>query len=263
MTSFFEYKHGSYRVLQVPILDDNYVYIICYEDQAIVVDPGRIDAVNKILQSEGLKASAIINTHHHWDHTDGNIEFVQQWNCPIYGFSQDAQRIPGITHKVQEADILSLGPLKAKVLFIPGHTVGHIAYYFEEQSWLFSGDTLFSLGCGRLFEGTAEQMHRSLQSIRSLPRNTQIFCTHEYTEDNLKFSQSLLPGDLGLQKAQQRIQSLLSKNCPTVPMTLAEERESNLFLRWDDQELRQKLGLTHSEDWQVFAAIRSKKDSFR
>lgn len=263
MTSFFEYKHNSsYRVLQVPILTDNYVYLICYGNNALVVDPGRIEKVNEVLRAENLNPSAIINTHHHWDHTDGNIDFSKQWNCPIYGFDLDSQRIPGLTHKVSERDKVSLGSFTAEILFIPGHTLGHIAYYFKEQNWLFSGDTLFSLGCGRLFEGSPQQMHSSLDKIKNLPPETLVFCTHEYTEDNLKFSQSIDPEDEGLKKAAERIQLRLAANKPTVPVTIEEERQSNLFLRWDHPKLRQKLGMSDSEDWQVFAELRSRKDHF-
>ncbi len=218
------------KILQVQALKDNYIYILHGGGQTAVIDPSLAAPVQDILIKEGWQLDYILNTHHHWDHTDGNIELKTATGAKIIGYKGDEKRIPGIDIKLEDGDVFPLCGTDAKVMFIPGHTLGHIAYYLKGVNSLFCGDTLFSLGCGRLFEGTPEQMFTSLQKIKSLPANTKIYCAHEYTESNGKFALTIFPDNQELKVKMDEVKYLRKQGKPTIPSILADEIKTNPFL---------------------------------
>ncbi|HFD11457.1 MAG TPA: hydroxyacylglutathione hydrolase, partial [Crenotrichaceae bacterium] len=188
------------EISQLPVLQDNYIFMIhCTADNVTaVVDPATASPVLVLLKERNWHLDFILNTHHHSDHVGANLELKHKTECTIIGAQKDQQRIPGIDKMVVEGDSLSIGQHQFEVLEVPGHTSAHIAYWFKDDAILFCGDTLFSLGCGRLFEGTPEQMWHSLKKIRQLPDQTQIYCAHEYTESNARFAIQLEPGNTTL-----------------------------------------------------------------
>ena len=226
-------KDKTLQVFQIPALRDNYIYILHERTQGktTVVDPSLAKPVNDFLSKKNLRLDFIWNTHHHFDHTGGNRELKKKWNCPVYGYKEDAFRIPEIDRTLEEGEVFYFGKIRVEVLFIPGHTLGHIAFWLPEEKYLFCGDTLFSIGCGRLFEGTPKMMFNSLQKIKNLPLDTQIYCAHEYTEDNAQFALSVDKNNTKLQKRAQAVKLLRQKNQPTVPSSLKEELETNPFLK--------------------------------
>ena len=254
------------RIVQIPLLRDNYAYLIVCEktNNAAIVDPSEAGPILSKVKEEKVTLRAILNTHHHHDHTGGNPGLLDRWTLQVYGYAADKERIPGLTHPLNDGDEVRIGELKGKVLFIPGHTRGHIAYLFENK--LFCGDTLFVAGCGRLFEGTAEQMHDSLTKLRQLPADTLVYCGHEYTEKNIQFALTLEPNNKHLTEKMQRARSLRAKGISTVPSTMAEEMETNPFLRWESKEIQDNLrkNFPHLglDPVSVFAKIRELKDQF-
>ena len=254
------------RVIQIPLLRDNYAYLIVCEttNEAAVVDPSEAEPVIRQVEKEKVVLKAILNTHHHRDHTGGNPGLLEHGSLRVYGHSVDKGRISGLTDPLDEGNEIVIGGLRAKVLFIPGHTKGHVAYLFENK--LFCGDTLFTAGCGRLFEGTAEQMHDSLSRLQKLPADTLVYCGHEYTEKNLQFALTVEPNNREVTEKLRRVRSLREKGTSTVPSTMEEERETNPFLRWDSREMQENLkrmfpnlGL---DPVSVFAKVRELKDRF-
>ena len=254
------------RIVQIPLLRDNYAYLIVCEktNNAAIVDPSEAGPILSKVKEEKVTLRAILNTHHHHDHTGGNPGLLDRWTLQVYGYAADKERIPGLTHPLNDGDEVRIGELTGKVLFIPGHTGGHIAYLFENK--LFCGDTLFVAGCGRLFEGTAEQMHDSLTKLRQLPEDTLVYCGHEYTEKNIQFALTLEPNNKHLTEKMQRARSLRAKGISTVPSTMAEEMETNPFLRWESKEIQDNLrkNFPHLglDPVSVFAKIRELKDQF-
>ncbi|OGP54338.1 MAG: hydroxyacylglutathione hydrolase [Deltaproteobacteria bacterium GWD2_55_8] len=254
------------RIVQIPLLRDNYAYLIVCEktNNAAIVDPSEAGPILSKVKEEKVTLRAILNTHHHHDHTGGNPGLLDRWTLQVYGYAADKERIPGLTHPLNDGDEVRIGELTGKVLFIPGHTRGHIAYLFENK--LFCGDTLFVAGCGRLFEGTAEQMHDSLTKLRQLPEDTLVYCGHEYTEKNIQFALTLEPNNKHLTEKMQRARSLRAKGISTVPSTMAEEMETNPFLRWESKEIQDNLrkNFPHLglDPVSVFAKIRELKDQF-
>ena len=222
-----------FEIHQIPLWEDNYIYIFIDKatSKTAVVDPGSAEPVNQFLQEKRLRLDLILSTHHHYDHIGGNLELKEKWACPVYGFAEDRHRIPGIDIGLYEGDLCSVGNTQFEVLFLPGHTLGHIAFLNPQNHILFCGDTLFAMGCGRLFEGSREQMFSSLQKIKKLPPKTQIYCAHEYSLKNARFALSLEPENQDLQKRFQKISALRKKNKPTVPFELEEELLTNPFLR--------------------------------
>jgi hydroxyacylglutathione hydrolase len=216
-------------VRQLPVLTDNYVYLIDAGDTVAIVDP----AVDTIEVPAG-KQVEILNTHHHGDHVGGNLVLKQRHRARITGPRADAARIPGIDTAVGEGDAVRVGNLTGHVFDVPGHTRGHIAYHFPEIRALFCGDTLFSLGCGRLVEGTPEQMFTSLAKLKALPPDTLVYCAHEYTESNFRFAQTVEPDNAALRQRGAEVRALRAKSLPTVPSTLAQELAANPFLRARD-----------------------------
>ena len=254
------------KIAQIPLLRDNYGYLIVCEKtkKAAVVDPSEADPVLARLEQEPVEFEAILNTHHHRDHTGGNEGILAKRQVEVYGHKSDHGRIPGLTRPVDEGDEVQVGEMRGKVFFIPGHTTGHVAYLFENN--LFCGDTLFTAGCGRLFEGTPEQMQVSLKKLMALPDNTKVYCGHEYTESNLRFAMSVEPKNPKLASRFERVQGLRARGTPTVPSTLEEEKQTNPFLRWDSKEIQAHVKAANPairlDPFSVFAAVRKMKDSF-
>ncbi len=213
----------------IPALSDNYIY---YDPtSAFIVDPGECDPVFRFLEANSFPLKFILLTHHHGDHVDGALEIKRRTNAQIVAFEEDRFRLPPIDIAVKDGDEILLGSRTARIIHIPGHTLGHIAYYFSKDELLFTGDTLFSLGCGRLFEGTPEQMVSSLKKLMTLPPTTKIYCGHEYTEKNSRFALTLKPEDPALQDFATHIRELRAKGLPTLPTLLSTELKLNPFLR--------------------------------
>jgi hydroxyacylglutathione hydrolase len=252
------------QIEQIPALSDNYVYLV-HEPQTgvtAVVDPGVAAPVLDRLRAQGWKLDWILSTHHHADHTGGNLEVKQATGCQIAGPKADAARIPGIDLGLAEGDRFRLGDAEAGVFETPGHTSGHISYWFADAGALFCADTLFSLGCGRLFEGTPEQMWRSLSKFAPLPDGALVYCAHEYTQSNARFALSVDPENPTLQARAAEVDRLRAAGRPTVPSTLGAERAANPFLRAGDPEIRSRLGMEGADDVAVFAELRKRKDHF-
>ena len=248
----------------IPCLTDNYAYIIFNNNSKTtgVVDPSEAKPIITFLKKKRLKLNYILNTHHHYDHIGGNIELKKKFNAKIVGFEGDKHRIPNIDIFVKDKQTWNFGNSNVKIFHIPGHTLGHICFFFEKEKILFTGDTLFSLGCGKIFEGDHKQMLNSLNKIKELPKDTKIYCGHEYTYKNAEFCIKHDISNIYLKKKFEEIKKLRSQNLPTLPSSLEEELKSNIFLRCDQKELKIKLGMKNHEDLEVFKKVRDLKDSF-
>lgn len=252
------------EIVQIPVLQDNYLYLIHDPDsgQTAIVDPAVKEPVLDACAQRGWTLTHILNTHHHWDHTGANKALKADTGCKIIGFSGDKDRIPGIDQTVSGGDTIHLGTRSASVIEVPGHTSGHIAYHFGADKALFIGDTVFAMGCGRLFEGSPQQMWTSLQKIIALPADTTLYCAHEYTLSNAQFALTIDPENPILLKRVEEVKAIRAAEKPTVPFSLRAELDTNPFLRPTDKSIRRHLNMEEAEDWQVFAEIRSRKDSF-
>ena len=250
-------------IRQIPARRDNYIYLLRDEASGATaaVDPSDAEPVRQALAAEGWRLTHILNTHHHNDHTGGNLELKAETGCIIVGPRADHDRIAGIDVDVGDGDTYALGTAVAKVFDVPGHTRGHIAFWFEGSRALFCGDTLFIMGCGRTFEGTAAQMWNSLSKLKALPPETRVFCAHEYTQANAKFALTVEPNNRDLVARAARIDAMRAENKSTVPGTLAEEFLTNPFLRADLPALQLAEG-SPGDPVATFAAIRLKKDKF-
>lgn len=259
---------GFMNIFRLSALSDNYIFLIHdpTHNTAAVVDPAEAGPVMRKLSELGTKLIAIFNTHHHADHVGGNRQLLQHFpNAIVYGGVEDRGRIPGQSVFLSAGDQVSFAGRTATVLFVPGHTRAHIAYYFpptetERLGELFCGDTLFAGGCGRLFEGTPEQMYESLGQIRDLPDQTRVWCAHEYTLKNLRFALTVDHQNSRLQQRLEQVELARQRQEATVPSLLAEEKYTNPFLRWDDVHLQR--AVDSHDPVQTFARIRSKKDRF-
>jgi hydroxyacylglutathione hydrolase len=252
------------EIFQIPVLSDNYVYLLHdpTTGQTGAVDPAVAEPVLAALADKGWTLSHVLITHHHADHTGGNLELKSATGCRIVGARTDAARIPGIDIEVGDGDTFDLGAERARVFEVPGHTKGHIAFWFEAAKALFCGDTLFALGCGRMFEGTADQMWSSLQKFLALPDETLVYCAHEYTQANARFAVTVEPDNRQLLDRAATIDELRAKGVPTVPSTIGEERETNPFMRPNSSGLKRAIGLETADTVAVFAETRRRKDNF-
>jgi hydroxyacylglutathione hydrolase len=224
------------------------------------IDAPEAAAVEAALQAKGWRLTDILVTHHHHDHTGGIEELKQRHRCRIVAPEGEADGIPEVDETVREGDRVRVGSLEGRVIATPGHTAGHISYVFAQEKLVFVGDTLFSIGCGRVIEGTPEMMWQSLLKLRSLPDDTQIFCGHEYTQANIRFAKTIEPGNAALLAREQVVARLASDRKATVPSTMGAEKAANPFLRADIPAVAQSLGLSGAPAWQVFAEIRERKN---
>lgn len=248
----------------LPAFTDNYIWVLRHLDQAIVIDPGDGTVVQHFLDAESLKLAAIVITHHHPDHTAGIAALHKRWDVPVYGPRAEQDRIAGLTQVLDDGDRIELFGEVYAVIAVPGHTLGHIAYYGAGR--LFCGDTLFSAGCGRLFEGTPQQMHASLAALAALPDETKVYCTHEYTTANLAFAATVEPDNADLQARIAEVRSLRASDTPSLPSTIALERRHNPFLRSAVHAVHhaaeRHTGQPLHDEVAVFAALRKWKDGF-
>jgi hydroxyacylglutathione hydrolase len=254
------------KIHQIAMLRDNYGYLLVCEKtrRAVAIDPSEAAPVLERAEQQEIELTAILNTHHHRDHTGGNMELLAARALEVYGHESDRERIPGLTRGLADGDEVRVGELTGRVLHVPGHTTGHVAYLFGNA--LFSGDTLFTAGCGRLFEGTAELMHASLSRLMALRDDTKVYCGHEYTENNLRFALSVEPDNPKVTARYERVQAQRARGVPTVPATLEEEKQTNPFLRWDSKGIKARLRAAAPDQAldpvSVFAAVRKLKDAF-
>jgi len=220
------------KIEPIPAFEDNYIWLLRDDSgTTAVIDPGDAHTVQVTLDHHKIGLDYILNTHHHWDHTGGNMALKHKYGCRVIGPAADKMRIPGLDESVHEGDTISIGNATAKVIETHGHTIGHICLWFEDDKALFSGDTVFSMGTGRLFEGTPEMMWGSLQKIMALPDDTMMYCAHEYTEENGDFCLSVEPDNQDLQARMKEVQSLRAAKKPTLPVSLGMEKKTNSLLR--------------------------------
>ena len=234
----------------IPCLNDNYSYLICDEEtkNIIIVDPSEFSPCDKVINQKYEKLDYILNTHHHYDHVGGNQKLKVKYGAKVLGFEKDKERIPGIDILLNDQDVWKNENFEAKIIHIPGHTLGHICFYFYKENSVFTGDTLFSLGCGKIFEGTYSQMFDSLKKIKKFPKNTKVFCGHEYTKQNSRFC---ITHDENNEKLKAKINDIkikLEKGLPTIPSTIQDELDCNIFLR--------------SNNLETFSKLRDLKDNF-
>jgi hydroxyacylglutathione hydrolase len=253
------------EIERVPVLQDNYVWLAheAGSNFTAAVDPSVAEPVLAAAKKRGWTITHILNTHHHPDHTGGNLEIKQATGATIVGPSHDRERIPGIDVEVSDGDTYEFGTESAKVFFVPGHTKGHIAFWFGGSDALFCGDTLFLMGCGRLFEGTPEQMWTSLSRLRALPESTRVYCGHEYTQSNARFALTVDPANDDLKNRAAAVDRLRADGKATVPGTLGDERKTNPFLRADTPGIAAAVGMPGAAPVKVFAEVRRRKDVFR
>ena len=234
----------------IKCLKDNYSYLIFDETNlnACVIDPSEAKPIINFVKKNNINLKYILNTHHHYDHVGGNLELKKRYNSNVIGFKGDKDRILEIDTLVDDLEIWKKDNFEAKIYHIPGHTTGHIAFHFFKEKKLFTGDTLFSLGCGRIFEGTHEQMFNSLKKIKTLPKDTEIYCGHEYTLENSNFCKAYDSNNLHLKNKITKIKEKIRNGLPTIPTILDEEIECNIFLK--------------AKDIQTFSKLRDLKDNF-
>lgn len=252
------------EITQIPVLKDNYSYLLVDAEsgESAVIDPSEPRPILELLKARNIRLDYVLNTHHHWDHTGANLSLKQEFGARIFGPEPDRHRIPGIDEGISDGEPFRLGRSELIAMFVPGHTTGHTAYYSPAAEAVFCGDTLFTLGCGFLFEGTPRQMWSSLDKLRHLPGATRVFCGHEYTLESAEFALHFDGENEALKEYVRRARALAAAGQPTVPATMAEERAANPFLRADDPAVKRKLGLENSEDWRAFGEIRRLKNEF-
>tara|TARA_Y100000590_G_scaffold456467_1_gene607141 strand:+ start:407 stop:1168 length:762 start_codon:yes stop_codon:yes gene_type:complete len=252
------------KIEVISCLKDNYSYLIIDEKikKTCVIDPSESEPIINFLEKNNLKLNYILNTHHHYDHVGGNSELKKKYNSIVVGFKGDSKRIPEIDIMLEDGEIWKEENFEAKIIHIPGHTLGHICFYFYNENNLFTGDTLFSLGCGRIFEGTYEQMFLSLEKIKKLPPETKIYCGHEYTLQNSKFCITYDNKNKNLIKKIKEINEKIKDNQPTIPSTLKDELKNNIFLRSDDENIKTNLNISNSSSLETFSKLRDLKDNF-
>ncbi|MFQ5345789.1 MAG: hydroxyacylglutathione hydrolase [Mariprofundus sp.] len=262
----WSYQHPGFIVHQLAALRDNYIYLIesDLKNTLIAVDPAEAASVRKACKTLAKPLTHIFNTHHHWDHTDGNLSLKKDFDCLIVGAANDAARIPGIDITVSEASPPVIPGLDVLALDVPGHTCGHIAYCIHDA--LFCGDTLFGAGCGRLFEGTASQMWHSLNKLAKLDGKTKVYCAHEYTLANLAYADAIDTNNPALIARITADRKRRNQNHPTIPSSIEIERATNPFLRPIEPDFCRKYAMKHnisSEPLDVFTDIRNRKDRWQ
>ena len=238
------------KIKIIPCLKDNYSYLIIDEENntACVVDPSEADPIIKYLENTKIKLKFILNTHHHYDHVGGNLKLKEKYGASVVGYDGDKERIPGIDILINDQETWIYKNFEAKIIHIPGHTLGHICFYFHKDESVFTGDTLFSLGCGKIFEGTYTQMFNSLMKLKKLPKNTKVYCGHEYTLQNSKFCMIHDADNENLKAKINDIKIKLKADLSTMPSTIKDELECNIFLR--------------SNSVETFSKLRDLKDNF-
>jgi len=238
------------KIQIIPCLHDNYSYLVIDEKNniACAIDPSEAKPIIKYLEKKNINLKYILNTHHHYDHVGGNQELKKKYNARVIGYRGDKDRIPEIDTLVDDQEIWKQESFEAKIIHIPGHTLGHVCFYFFNEEAAFTGDTLFSLGCGKIFEGSYEQMFNSLMKIKALPLKTKIYCGHEYTKQNAKFCITHDKNNENLKNKIKIIDKKLENNLPTIPSTIKEELDCNIFLR--------------SNKVETFSKLRDLKDNF-
>lgn len=249
----------------IPALQDNYIYLIHDKSsgKAAVVDPSDHRPVLKKLEKKGWNLTHIFNTHHHWDHTGGNMELKKKTGAAVVGFDGDSERIPGIDIKLSDGDIYRWHGYEISIIHIPGHTIGAIAFHFTNEKIIFTGDTLFTMGCGKLFEGTPEMMMASLKKLTSLPKETRIYSGHEYAEKNARFALSLEKRNKRLNERFKEITTTLNMGGAAQPSSIEDELKTNPFLRIKSREIRKNAKKKlFSSDMEIFASLREMKDNF-
>lgn len=251
-------------IIQFPMFEDNYGYLLKdrVSGRVTTIDPGEAPRVVDALESRGWKLDEIWNTHHHADHVGGNLALKARYGCRISGPAAEAAKIPGIDVLLKEGDRVALGEISAIVLDVGGHTLGHIAFYIADQKALFLGDTVFGLGCGRLFEGTPSQMWASLSKIQALPDDTRLFCAHEYLEANIGFALASDPLNGKLRTRIEGARALRARGLPTVPLFLEEEKNTNPFFRASDEAYRQNF-FPGKDALETFAELRSRRNIWK
>jgi hydroxyacylglutathione hydrolase len=254
------------KVIPIPQLMDNYAYLVVDENSraAGIVDCAEAEPVLRAAEREGVDLQSILPTHHHFDHVGGNTDLLAaKPGLAVYGFDD---RIPGLTRQVRDGEPVQVGGATARVLFIPAHTSGHIAYHFDREKSVFTGDTLFAAGCGRLFEGNPAMMIASLSKLMALPDDTQVYFGHEYTEKNLRFALTLEPRNADIHAKLAWVGEQRQRGLPTTPTTIASEKKTNPFFRWRSEELRatlrQRFPDLPMDDVAVFGQTRALKDAF-
>jgi len=259
----------GFSVELLPAFADNYIHLVSDTELglAMVVDPGDADVVLRALRKKDLHLALILNTHHHADHVGGNLKLQHEYGAPIIGPSREAHKIEGVSRGVENGDVVTFSDLRGQVIDTPGHTSGHVSYYFPALKALFCGDALFSLGCGRLFEGNAAEMWRSLKTLRELPDDTMIYPGHEYTEKNAVFAHALDKNNAELKERIGVVALRRQKNLPSVPVELGIEKRTNPFLRADNLDFQKTLArdgfpVDGADEAAIFGAIRAAKDRF-
>lgn len=247
---------------QFPCLSDNYGVLIRDPASGLVasIDAPETAAVEKALSAKGWRLTHILTTHYHHDHTDGNLPLKSAHACRIVGPRDEAAKVPGLDEPVGDGDSFMFGSEEVRVLGTPGHTAGHITYWFPSSKVAFVGDTLFAIGCGRVNEGTMETMWQSLSKIARLPADTTIYCGHEYTVSNARFALSIEPDNAALVARARDVEAKRARGEPTVPSRLSDELATNPFLRAAEPAIRQRLAMPSAQDWQVFGEIRERKN---
>jgi hydroxyacylglutathione hydrolase len=252
------------QIFQFPCLTDNFGVLV--HDPAsgatVSIDAPEVAPVEAALAKTGWRLTDILVTHHHNDHTAGVGELKARHKCRVVAPRAEAQRIAHVDETVGEGDKVQVGGLQGNVIDTPGHTAGHISYFFPDEKLAFVGDTLFSIGCGRVIEGTPEMMWNSLLKLRALPDDTRFYCGHEYTAANIRFAKTIEPNNKALAVRAAEVAKLLAAGTATLPATIAAEKAANPFLRADDAEVANAVGLAGSPAWKVFAEIRERKNRF-
>jgi hydroxyacylglutathione hydrolase len=250
------------EIEQFACLSDNYGVLIHDAEAGVTasIDAPDADQILERLRAKGWRLTHLLITHHHGDHTGGNLRLKAATKCTVIGPQAEADRIPGLDRGVREGDTIPFGAFEIRVLETPGHTVGHVAYWIPDARVVFVGDTLFAMGAGRIFEGSAEMMWNSLKKLMALPPDTEIYCGHEYTAANARFALTVDPENAALQTRAKEVDRLRAGGKPTLPTRLDCELETNPFLRVHVPTIREKVGLPFAPDWKVFAEIRARKN---